>query len=163
MIIGFIKAAQTYVAPQVQRKRFGQGKRIEGFRYSFITTLCRADMSFDDAYQMILRCLLKFLGIPFDEDKEIENIIGIKDIELSLDVRSDHYTINFFADKDLPENDYAAETIWKIVDCSNGDELTETDFPTVFSGYIRNNENNRYDIKPLITALSSEDLEQISS
>lgn len=147
MIIGFTKTMHTYIVGQPKRSSLGQNKRVTGFTYSFTTTIRRADMDWDGAYNVIVECLASVMQIPLD---------SVKDMEISLDIAAGLYTVRFSTPVDLKETDYAAEITWLIQSRGGGYEEHTGKYPT---DYIK---DNSYMITTSVTPLSMDEMEQIA-
>ena len=147
MIIGFTKTMHTYIVGQPKRSSMGQNKRIDGFIYCFTTTISRADMDWDGAYNVIVECLASVMQIPLD---------AIKDMEISLDIAAGLYTVRFSTPVDLKKTDYAAEITWLVQSRDGGFEESTGKHHT---DYIT---DNSYMITTSVTPLSMDELEQIA-
>ena len=124
MIVGFIKTMHTYIMCQPKRSSLGQNKSVDGFTYCFTTTIRRADMDWDGAYNVIVECIADVMQIPLDT---------IKDMEISLDIAAGLYTVRFSSTVDLTDTDYAAEVTWIVQSRDGGFEETVGKYPTDYA------------------------------
>lgn len=147
MIIGLTKTMHTYIVGQPRRSSQAQSKRVDGYIYSFTTTIRRADMDWDGAYNVITECLADVMQIPLD---------SVKDMEISLDIAAGLYTVRFSTPVDLTDTDYAAEITWLIQSRDGGYEENTGKYP---ADYIT---DNSYMITTSVTPLSMDKVEQIA-
>ncbi|MCI7804485.1 MAG: hypothetical protein MR503_05340 [Oscillospiraceae bacterium] len=147
MIIGLTKTMHTYIVGQPKRSSRGQSKRVDGFTYSFTTTISTADMDWDGAYTVITECLTDVMKIPLDT---------VKDMEISLDIAAGLYTVRFSTTIDLTDTDYAAEITWLIQSRDIGFEEHTGKYS---ADYVT---DNSYEITTGVTPLSIDKVEQIA-
>lgn len=147
MIIGLTKTMHTYIVGQPKRSSRGQSKRVDGFTYSFTTTISTADMDWDGAYTVITECLTDVMKIPLDT---------VKDMEISLDIAAGLYTVRFSTTIDLTDTDYAAEITWLIQSRDSGFEEHTGKYS---ADYVT---DNSYEITTGVTPLSIDEVEQIA-
>jgi len=147
MIIGLTKTMHTYIVGQPRRSSQAQSKRVDGYIYSFTTTIRRADMDWDGAYNVITECLADVMQIPLD---------SVKDMEISLDIAAGLYTVRFSTPVDLTDTDYAAEITGLIQSRDGGYEENTGKYP---ADYIT---DNSYMITTSVTPLSMDKVEQIA-
>lgn len=146
MIIGLTKTMHTYIVGQPKRSSLGQSKRVDGFIYSFTTTISRADMNWDGAYNVITECLSDVMKIHLDT---------VKDMEISLDIAAGLYTVRFSSPQDLIDTDYAAEVTWLIQSLADGFEEHTGKYP---ADYVN---DNSYLITTGAIPLSLDEVEQL--
>ena len=146
MIIGFTKTMHTYIVGQPKRSSKGQSKRVDGFTYSFTTTISRADMDWDGAYTVITDCLADVMRINLDT---------VKDMEISLDIAAGLYTLRFSTPVDLKETDYAAEITWLVQSLDGGYEEHTGKYPAKLVN------DRSYAITTGVTPLSMDEVEQL--
>lgn len=147
MIIGLTKTMHTYIIGQPRRSSKAQSKRVTGYIYCFTTTIRRADMDWDGAYNVITECLADVMKIPLDT---------VKDMEISFDIAAGLYTVRFSSPKDLTDTDYAAEVTWLVQSRDGGFEEHTAKYPV---DYV---DNNSYMIIISVTPLSMDEVEQIA-
>lgn len=148
MIICFTKTMHTYIVGQPKRSSRGQSKRVDGFTYSFTTTISRADMDWDGAYTVITDCLADVMRIKLDD---------IKDMEISLDIAAGLYTVRFSTPKDLTDTDYAAEITWLIQSIDGGYEEHTAKYPAKLVN------DSSYAITTRAIPLSMDEVEQAAA
>lgn len=148
MIICFTKTMHTYIVGQPKRSSRGQSKRVDGFTYSFTTTISRADMDWDGAYTVITDCLADVMKIPLDD---------IKDMEISLDIAAGLYTVRFSTTIDITDTDYAAEITWLIQSRDGGFEEHTSKYPAKLVN------DSSYAITTGVTPLSMDEVEQAAA
>lgn len=146
MIVGFTKTMHTYIVGQPKRSSLGQSKRVTGYIYCFTTTISRADMDWDGAYNVITECLSDVMKIPLDT---------VKDMEISLDIAAGLYTVRFSTPVDLKETDYAAEITWLVQSRDGGYEEHTAKYP---ADYVN---DNSYMITTGAIPLSLDEVEQL--
>lgn len=146
MIVGFTKTMHTYIVGQPKRSSQGQSKRVTGFIYCFTTTISKADMDWDGAYNVITDCLANVMKIPLDT---------IKDMEISLDISAGLYTVRFSTTQDLKETDYAAEVLWLVQSLDGGYEEHTGKYPAKLVN------DRSYAITTGVTPLSMDEVEQL--
>lgn len=147
MIICFTKAMHTYIVGQPKRSSRGQSKRVDGFTYSFTTTISRADMDWNGAYNVIVECLANVMQIPLD---------NVKDMEISLDIAAGLYTVRFSTPVDLTDTDYATEVTWIVQSRDGGFEEHTNKYP---ANYVT---DNSYEITTGVTPLTMDEVGQIA-
>lgn len=147
MIIGFTKTMHTYIIGQPKRSSLAQSKRVDGFTYCFTTTIRRADMDWNVAYNVITECLADVMQIPLDT---------IKDMEIGLDIAAGLYTVRFSTPVDLTDTDYATEVTWIVQSRDGGFEEHTGKYP---ADYVT---DNSYEITTGVTPLSIDEVEQIA-
>lgn len=147
MIIGFTKTMHTYIIGQPKRSSQGQSKRVTGFTYSFTTTISRADMDWNGAYNVIVECLANVMQIPLD---------NVKDMEISLDIAAGLYTVRFSTPVDLTDTDYATEVTWIVQSRDGGFEEHTNKYP---ANYVT---DNSYEITTGVTPLTMDEVGQIA-
>lgn len=146
MIIGLTKTMHTYIVGQPKRSSLGQSKRVTGYIYSFTTTISRADMDWDGAYNVIIECLASVMRINLDT---------VKDMEISLDIAAGLYTVRFSSPQDLKDTDYAAEITWLIQSRDGGFEEHTAKYP---ADYVN---DNSYMLTTGAIPLSLDEVEQL--
>lgn len=146
MIIGFTKTMHTYIVGQPKRSSLGQNKRVDGYIYCFTTTISRADMDWDGAYNVIAECLASVMQIKLDT---------VKDMEISLDIAAGLYTVRFSTPVDLTDTDYAAEITWLIQSRDGGYEEHTAKYP---ADYVN---DNSYMLTTRAIPLSLDEVEQL--
>lgn len=150
MIVGFTKTMHTHIVGQPKRNSYAQNKRVDSFVYSFVTTIKLTDMDWNGVYDVIVECLAESMQIPCENDT-----LAIKDMEISLDIPSEQYTVRFTAFSDLKDTTYAAEVMWEIQEVNGGLEIDYT-YPTKCIN------NSCYAVSVKAAALSLEDIETLS-
>lgn len=146
MIIGFTKTMHTYIVGQPKRSSQAQNKRVDGYIYCFTTTIRRADMDWDRAYNVIIEFLASVMQIPLGT---------VKDMEISLDIAAGLYTVRFSSPQDLKGSDYAAEITWHIQSRDGGFEEHTGKYPADFVN------DSSYAITTGVTPLSMDEVEQL--
>ena len=147
MIIGFTKTMHTHIIGQPRKQSNAQQKRVNGFTYSFITTINQTDMDWDGVYYVILECLAESMKLNLDT---------IKDMEISLDIPSGQYSLRFTSTENLIENAYAAEVLWSVYHL--GGEFSDTGLKKYPWDYIN---DSSLQIVVEAVALSLPEIEEI--
>lgn len=99
-----ISDIQYSIIGQLRKPNRGQSKRVDGFVYSFITTLSIRNVDWDKAEDMLLMALYDLNAFHLPQN-------DTKDIEIALDIASGLYTIRFATTTNLPDMLYAVEVI----------------------------------------------------
>lgn len=147
MIIGFIKTMHTYIIGQPKRSVTAQSKRVTGFTYCFATTISRADMDWNGVCTVISECLSNVMQIQLNT---------IKDMEISLDISAERYTVRFNSPTDIAKDDYAAEITWLIQSIADGYEETVGNYP--FKYVV----DNSYIVTARATPLTIDEVERLA-
>lgn len=147
MILGLTKTMHTRIVGQRQVRGKAQSKRADGFTYSFMTNLTRADLDWSEIEDVCNQCFSDIFRIPQEATT--------KDIEISLDIPSKKYSLRFNSSQELSENAYGANVKWSIQSLA-GDEYYISDSKPI--EYIN---NSRYSIEIELEALTLDEIEEI--
>lgn len=110
-------AMYTKILGQPSIKSKVQNKHTDGFTYSFITNLKKHDIKWADSWNLVERVIIKCLSIIVGMDSN--EMLNLKNLELSVDIPSGNYTIRFSSAKDLGNLAYAFELLWLVDDDNN--------------------------------------------
>lgn len=146
MIVGFVKTMQTRIIGQDMDRENAQQYRTDGFTYSFLTNVTRKQLSWDEIELVCFKWLDKLRAYD------------AKDMELSLDLQSGQYSLRFTSCSELPEDAYATEVIWEILDVSNGETYTASAKPTEYINDI----DKKYEVRLNVELLSLDEVGELT-
>ena len=96
MLVTFQKTMHTKIIGQPQLRSNAQNKRVNGYIYSFLTSVSQEDFGRDfDTPETILEVCVQGLGAD-----------NIKDFEISLEIGSKLYSVRFTANIFLESDTY---------------------------------------------------------
>lgn len=97
MTIIFTKKTHTYIIGQPKRSSLTQRKKVDSFNYSFLTDLLFSEVDWSVAVEIITECLCGAF-----------KCIEVRDMEVSLDLANEQYSVRFTSVTNLPKLAYAA-------------------------------------------------------
>jgi hypothetical protein len=125
MKVALTKTMHTYVVGQPKKKSKAQTRRVDGYIYSFASDLSADNYDFEVAYDLIEIFICNIICSSLEK---------CKDLEISVDIATGHYTFRFWCKKNIgTERDWLLRVTWDVAygDEANGYEMWETeDYPT---------------------------------